>query len=408
MKPHFLSYCSVLKHNPALDGLRGLAILLVLLMHSFLNTDTGPIGRLLLFVTRSGWIGVDLFFVLSGFLITRILLDSYGTTGYLRNFYGRRVLRIMPLYFAVLALCFVAPRIGPDDLRSLFDLGAAAGFKAWYPLFLGNVARLFMDSDPPNTVAVMWSVAVEEQFYLFWPVVVAACARKRVLLHVSIALAVLSLILRLIFRLAGYSWEPAYFLMPARLDPLAIGAVIAVLSRREAGLKSLLPWAWGVFIVSFSGLFALALQYGYLPHFEAPVQVVGYTALALGFGALLTIVLASPSTAFIVRLFSVSPARALGKYSYGIYLEHSIILVLGGWFVQRVGLVQIMGFGLTLESLFTATAIIVCFAVAWLTWHVYESRFLNLKRHFAYAIDASPQRVNSQVPELNPSPALQS
>ena len=147
---------------PELDGLRGLAVLMVMAYHAFayemVREQWGGLARALVWVTNLGWLGVDLFFVLSGFLITGVLLRTRQDARYLSNFYWRRALRILPLYFFVLLV------IG------LF-YAHAGQFVLLSALFLVNWASLF---GVPLIYGPLWSLAVEEHFYLFWPWVVRA------------------------------------------------------------------------------------------------------------------------------------------------------------------------------------------------------------------------------------------
>ena len=159
-------------HIPALDGIRGLAILLVLLCHFPLYGDMQPtifIDKLFYAMTRAGWCGVDLFFVLSGFLITGILYDAKGSRFFFRNFYMRRCLRIFPLYYGVLAVFFViVPFVLP--LGRNYELFLKD--QAWYWSYLTNI-KIAIEGWPKfYALAHFWSLAVEEQFYFVWPFVV--------------------------------------------------------------------------------------------------------------------------------------------------------------------------------------------------------------------------------------------
>ncbi len=181
-------------HVPVLDGLRGLAILLVLL-HHFANVYAPSAWTRNAWhrVVGSGWCGVDLFFVLSGFLITGILHDARRGPGYFRNFYMRRVLRIFPLYYGVLAALFLAyPLLAGSHQR----FAALAEHQPWLWLYAQNFKVILSGDWVPCGMNHFWSLAVEEQFYLFWPFVVFAC-RRRTLLHVSVALVVLALAVRI-------------------------------------------------------------------------------------------------------------------------------------------------------------------------------------------------------------------
>src|SRR3982074_1503320 len=162
-----------MKKIPQLDALRGLAVLLVLLH----NTDVYPSLHLRL-ISGNGWMGVDLFFVLSGFLITEILLDTKQSEGYFRNFYARRCLRIWPLYYSVLLFMFViVPILRPSEAHTVFEARSSPWWA--YPVFLQNFL-IPIPTMATGALGVTWSLAVEEQFYLVWPLVVRLCTEAQI------------------------------------------------------------------------------------------------------------------------------------------------------------------------------------------------------------------------------------
>jgi len=219
-----------LTYLPAVDGLRGIAILLVLWYHaSFLFRDLpefsaqqspwamlGVIGSMSL----GGWIGVDLFFVISGFLITSILIRLRAVGGSLWLFWGRRGLRILPLAMLYLLALFVLEGLG-DPLKMLpqFD-----GW-AWYAFYLGNI-HIAIYGWQPLAVMILWSLAIEEQFYLVWPILVRMCTARQVLWW-SGGLMVVAPLVRA-FTLSAADYPATYVFTFCRLDALAAGAVVAV------------------------------------------------------------------------------------------------------------------------------------------------------------------------------------
>src|SRR4029077_8518462 len=204
-------------HLPALDGMRGLAVMMVLVFH-FVGQmlPTNALERAIVGVTKHGLLGVDLFFVLSGFLITGLLYEAHDKPNYLRNFYMRRVLRIFPLYYGVLALVFfVAPLIPPllgPTLDYLLDR------QAWAWLYGINVYLAGHEEWSFSYLNHFWSLSVEEHFYLVWPFVVLLLARwPRALIAVSLAISLGAMLARVVGILMGLSWWTTDVLTPFKL-----------------------------------------------------------------------------------------------------------------------------------------------------------------------------------------------
>lgn len=207
-----------MKRVPQLDAVRGIAVLMVL-VH---NTGRDPALHLGL-LAKDGWMGVDLFFVLSGYLITCILLKAKGGEGYFRNFYVRRCLRIWPLYFSVLLLMFVAiPVLRPSAAKEIFEPRSMPWWS--YLIFLQN---FFIPAITKATasLAVTWSLAVEEQFYLFWPLLIFLFTESQ-LRKIAIGIVCLSPVLRFYLAQSGVDVYPNTF---CRLDGLMAGALLALI-----------------------------------------------------------------------------------------------------------------------------------------------------------------------------------
>jgi peptidoglycan/LPS O-acetylase OafA/YrhL len=336
---------------PQLDGVRGLAILLVMMHNISLKYPLLHSQRLF----SNGWMGVDLFFVLSGFLITGILVDTKQSEGYFKNFYVRRCLRIWPLYYSLLLLMFVVVRfLNASEYHAVVQQSSP-----WwaYPLFLQN----FLIPIPTNgagPLAVTWSLAIEEQFYLIWPLVVRFCSSTQ-LRRVAVAEICISPALRYYLSLHHVYLYTNVF---CRLDGLMAGALLAFLVRSDNFVPSkFLKQAW----ISLVILAPLACV---TEAFNARWIVFSLTVLA--------------SASFVyVSLFSprkwlrvVMTNRFLvytGTISYGLYLLHKI----------PFGIVQTLHLD---RSPFLPLPIIfiTSYTIAALSWNLLEKPFLNLKRFF--------------------------
>jgi peptidoglycan/LPS O-acetylase OafA/YrhL len=378
------------KHVPALDGVRGVAIALVLLHHFVLFSGIRPAGWLeWLFsnLARSGWIGVDLFFVLSGFLISGILCDSKGEAGYFRRFYIRRALRIFPLYYATLIGYFIVlPLLVPLGER----YAALARDQIWYWTYLVNW-QIGLNGWPESPgLGHFWSLAVEEQFYLIWPLVVFLLTRRQ-LVALCLAIIAASFALRVALHFEGHI-VGAYVLTPARMDSLAWGALLAIIARTPRGLQSLRRWSWPAFALTVIPVIGAILFAGALNSESLPTQTFGYSVLGLMFAGLIALVITSRPRGSVDRLLSSRPLVALGRYSYALYVLHHPVLYL----VQRSGFrvvdgPRLLGSQLPLQLAYMVLLGGVCLLLAILSWQIIESPFLRLKERFAHNA-AAPSR----------------
>jgi peptidoglycan/LPS O-acetylase OafA/YrhL len=360
---------------PSLDGLRGLAILLVL-AHQFdpSRDATGGVAHVVHLALNLGWSGVQLFFVLSGFLITGILLEARASPRYYRAFFGRRVLRIFPLYYLALFVAFViAPALGGPPTRAQEQLVFWAYCVNWTQPFGVGAALL------PH----FWSLAVEEQFYLAWPFVVRRLAPAAVA-RLAIALAILAVLARVAVRLAALPDEAAYTWTVCRMDALALGALLAA-AARDADLSPRLARR-GPAIIALAilvGLAGLGVTRGY-PRTTALGQTLGYTALAVAFaGLVLAAVLADVrGTGPLRAALTFAPLRAVGRVSYGMYVIHFPLQtwVLGPLVARALAPIDPSGPAFAIASVGFAST--VTFAVAWLVFELFERRFLAYKARF--------------------------
>jgi peptidoglycan/LPS O-acetylase OafA/YrhL len=336
---------------PQLAAVRGLAVLLVL-VH---NTNIYPSLHLGL-IAANGWMGVDLFFVLSGFLITGILVDSKKSEGYFRNFYARRCLRIWPLYYSCLLFMFViVPLVRPSEAQTIFEARSAPWWA--FPLFLQNFL-VPVPTMATGLLGVTWSLAVEEQFYLAWPLVVRFCTESQ-LRRIAIAVICISPALRYYASLHGVDIYSNAF---CRLDGLMAGALLALLVRSASFVPSkFLPWAWVTLAVSAPLALLIDTQH---------TRWVVFTLVALASVAFVYLALFSQQKllqAILTNRFLIYT----GTISYGIYL------------LQKIPLDVVKAYHLDQHRFlaFPITAI-VTYLMATLSWNLLEKPFLRLKRFF--------------------------
>lgn len=349
------------KHIPALDGMRGVAVILVVAYHFF--------ERFVPF----GWCGVDLFFVLSGFLITGILWDTRRTAGYYPRFVMRRALRILPLYFTVLGAITLFALVfrNTETQETLQD-------QAWYWTFTSNFRFAFRGW--PHGWHVLdhfWSLAIEEQFYLVWPWLVLWIGRAW-LLRVALLGILLSFTIRWCYPISPF----AYVFTLARLDPLLLGSSVALMMRGDKQhdrryLPDLLMLA-AAFIILSAMLLDGSAEY------SGPWMIrIGYSALAFLFATWLWTVVAVPGMATISQRVLTRPwLRDIGKYSYGIYIYHFVF----AWFLKVV--LKLVApytttWSRTAENLGFALLAVFTYFFARLSYERFEKRFLGLKARFA-------------------------
>lgn len=355
----------------ALDGIRGIAILMVLIVHLFpLHAES---AFTLVIARASGlfWLGVDLFFVLSGYLITGILLRSRGEPGYYRNFLLRRTLRIFPAYFLVLAFIML---VLPLVHAPLAD-GSLQALWPWFVSYLQNwPIALRGDSFPWPGVNHFWSLAIEEQFYVIWPLVVALVAGAR-LRTLCIAIIVGTVLLRAGLYFAGTDWTFLYTSTVTRLDGLAIGALIATLSPAQA--RAWLPHARWIGGLALGVLLALSAMGGGL--YSERVVVIALTSATACFGALLLITHAGALPTWAQRLLAAPSLRWLGLYSYGIYLLHYVLY----WPIHYAVDALLPGMVETATNRFLLTVglltLAVTLAAAWAMFRCVEAPLLRLR-----------------------------
>jgi peptidoglycan/LPS O-acetylase OafA/YrhL len=357
------------EYFPALDGVRALAIAGVLFAHvlgaaGFLLNPGHPADRAVIAAALRGWIGVDLFFVLSGFLITRILLESRASPVYYQRFYARRVLRIFPLYYTALALTLLLlPR-----LSTLFDADRSSAWVYW--LYVSNIpAALWAAWREPFYLAHFWSLAIEEQFYVVWPAVVRR-PTVRFLALLCAAVVVVAIGARIAAVFSGVQPYFNYKMLFTRMDALAVGALLACLERMPRVWRRARAHAPAVFVGG--GLLILLFGRGLLAH--PLTQTAGFTANALASAGLIVMALNPSAASRVRRVLESAPLTYIGRRSYGMYVLHPLVAVgLAGTFSGWAG-------GLTGFVLFGLLAAAGTVVLAEVSWRLVERPLLGFKR----------------------------
>jgi peptidoglycan/LPS O-acetylase OafA/YrhL len=353
---------------PELDCLRFFAFLAVFVHHTFAHEADYyaarqiPFGAFIASAARAGSFGVDLFFLLSAYLITELLFrekEQFGSV-HLKSFYVRRMLRIWPLYFLAVVIGVVLPLLDPNQK---FPLRYVAAF-----LLLAGNWIISLAGFPQSVMNPLWSVSFEEQFYLIWPALISRARRARTALLASGLLLVVAEASRLVllkYARQRHSEVEIFTNTFTRLDPLALGIATAVILRKKQiemrGLWRLSCAMLGAVVWLFAGhYFRLTLAF----------MLIGYPAMALG------------SWLIFMSVFGLGVAprwlRYLGKISYGLYVFHMLALYLAekmiGGYARNWGKFIIfwwLGLALTM-------------GMAALSYRFYESPFLRLKERFAF------------------------
>jgi peptidoglycan/LPS O-acetylase OafA/YrhL len=360
---------------PELDSVRGIAVTGVLLLHGFFwqysSFQFRGLTSLFMLATRFGGLGVDLFFVLSGFLITGILLDSKEKPQYFRRFYTRRVLRILPAYYLLLAVLAVFHSASWPFLGLSF-------------VYLANVTGLF---GVPSGYGPLWSLAVEEHYYIFWPTVIYRLSRRHATI-VTVAICLLTPVLRAVFFRLGYTAGLGWYTWFVA-DGLATGSLLAIFLRTAASRK-MVAVLCGTLLAGGFTLAVFGSPFGILTRectLGAALQGVVVDAVFAGF-LLLVLLLGTGAH----RRYVNSPVlRFLGYISYGLYLVHLLVfrmydkLCLSFW----PSLQPTPGhFGLIVLRFFLVAGAAV--GIAYLSRKYFEERFLRLKDRLASAKHAAP------------------
>jgi peptidoglycan/LPS O-acetylase OafA/YrhL len=355
---------------PELDSIRGIAVLMVLFYHGFASQYgtgwfSGGFPKLMVILCSFGWAGVNVFFVLSGFLITGILLDSKSRPGYYRRFYVRRALRILPAYYAVLILlALLGSFVWLNDERTSWK------FLGLSVVYLANVTVLF---GVPMQYPVLWSLAVEEHFYFIWPLVVRRLSRSA-LIAIAGSIIVATAVARVLIYRAGHFDLYHQFFTWLAADALAMGSVLAALLRSRVGTRAGLT---KMAVAAFGGAALLFAGCRLLPHWCDPVLLLTSLNLFCTSALAAALLLGASQFSWVI---SRPTLRFFGEISYGLYLVHMMAFRAFDNF-HRWYFPQVPPYHLNFLVMLVRFAICgsIAVAVAFLSRRYFEARFLKWK-----------------------------
>jgi len=357
------------KHNPGLDGVRGIAILLVFFSHyGGGHKSTNIVIHLWSMMCDFGWVGVDLFFVLSGFLITGILYDSINDNDRVKNFYARRALRIFPLFYGVLVAFLLLTPVLKLHWRAEHVL---------YFVYLTNLMPLLHPIPSPGACVSLghfWSLAVEEQFYLVWPFIVWKMRDRNKLLSTCGVLIAVAFILRVILIASGVNYLIVYELLFTRMDSLLAGGALALIIR---GPHRKIPYRA---VIVFTGLAIVAMIFFNrgTDHENVIVSTIGYSIIALFCAGI--VYAAWKGGGIIGSIAATSPLRFFGRYSYGMYIYHGLLMSV--LFPLIYPIEQYCKSAVIGGFVYLIFSLVITLVVAMLSFHFFETPFLRLKKYF--------------------------
>ncbi len=358
---------------PELDGLRGIAILLVISFH-YLNNQlaygTNTVGRLLANATAFGWTGVDLFFVLSGFLIGSILISNKGAQNYFKPFFARRIVRIIPAYFLALGVFILILNLPYFQGNHFFHEGNVIPMWSYFAM-LHNVYMGFLNTLGNPALSITWSIGIEEQFYIIFPFIVYFL-KDRWLPFLLIFLIITAMLLRSVTT----GWIPAYVWLPCRMDGLALGVLIAWLNQRidlKAVVHKYKALLVGILIVDV--MLCVGLYYMY-----DDLSPKTHTLFAIAFGLALVFALTWKNSWYGAALRNRYLTR-VGAISYSLYLFHFIMLgVVHHIFGNRLQ----TGIRSTRDMFITLVALVASLVFSWMIYRFVETPFVNFGKRFKY------------------------
>jgi peptidoglycan/LPS O-acetylase OafA/YrhL len=356
------------KHFPELDGLRGIAILMVIAFHYFPNV----------YFLKFGWSGVDLFFVLSGFLISSRLIPFINDKGILLQFYRNRLLRIIPLYFTFLISFFLFWFFFANKDTVLQNPFYTNNWYAFF-LFIQNWIYIHFPEQPLESLNHFWSLAVEEQFYIFFPIFILLTRKPKRILAIALVLIFIILLGRsLYYFVFSTNYQSIYWNTFFRADSFLIGSVVFIIFNYYNNSKELFKTYIYYFFASVILIVSGAIFYKSILMSNPSFQTFGYTCISVIFGYILLQSINS-SNHLLSRMLSNSTLQYLGKISYGLYIFHWPIYFMGFGILNKIFKNHYINYA-QLNTLNICCSILITFLISHLSYKYFESYFLNLKK----------------------------
>jgi len=351
-----------------IDGLRGIAIIIVLLFHYLNNSFCNNVGlnsleKWISKITSFGWAGVNLFFVISGFLIGSILLKNKDSKNYFQTFYIRRFLRIVPLYYTFLIVFLFFNFLLANSELILFE----KPIPIWhYFLFFQNFSMSHFGNFGPNALTPTWSLAIEEQFYLIAPIMVFFL-RRNILLIVSICLIFSSIF----FRVLSNNWYMEYTHIFSRIDSLLIGLIIAIINLKSKGIENYFKTRSMVIYMLIFIVLLVAFLF---------ISQINHTLISYFFGGVLIFSLRIKESSYYYKIIVNKTTLYFGKYSFFIYLFHQLINGLLFGFIYNCNPVL----NSVVDYLIEVLAILITMSLATVSFKFFESKFISKGQIFSY------------------------
>ncbi len=368
-----ISSNTTLKRIPELDGLRGIAILLVISFHYINNQlfhSENIIGKALGKATSFGWVGVDLFFILSGFLIGTVLIRSKNSKNYFSTFYIRRIVRIIPNYFLLIIIFLILTAI--PYFSSNYFLTGNNILPAWsYFAMMHNIYMALQNNMGNVAMSVTWSIGIEEQFYIIFPFIVYFLKDKWLpfLMTACIVLAI-------IFRMQFHNWIPPYVLLHCRMDAISFGVLVAWFNYhydlKEAVDKFYKPL---ILIMVLDILICAFLYYKY-----ADLGNIRNTLFGIFFSISLVIALTRSNSLYAAFLRN-NILRWVGSISYSLYLFHYMIL---GILHHLFGNTNGIGIANLKDVIITVLALISSLLFSYFLFRRLETPMVNFGKRYKY------------------------